>query len=129
MKEVCKFHSGILNRNSGPDFSEAKIKMDNVIWVGNIELHIKSSDWLLHKHSADKNYDNIILHVVWLHDKEIKDVNDNNIPTLELQSLVPKMMLQKFERLMQTNAFIPCAFSLPVLNEVGWLKLERTINC
>jgi hypothetical protein len=120
-------HPGTLNKNAGPDFSAAKIKIDNTTWVGNIELHIKSSDWLLHKHTADKNYSNIILHVVWQHDKEIKDANDNNIPTLELQSCVPKMMLQKFERLMNTSDFIPCCFSLPALNEVGWLAWKERL--
>lgn len=126
-KSLHILHPGILNKNAGPDFSEAKIKLGNTTWVGNIELHIKSSDWLQHKHSADKNYNNIILHVVWLHDKEIKDANGNNIPTFELQSLVPKMMLQKFERLMETNDFIPCFFSLPALNEVGWLAWKERL--
>lgn len=126
-KSLQIIHPGILNKNAGPDFSEAKIKIDNTTWVGNIELHIKSSDWLQHKHSTDKNYNNVILHVVWLHDKEIKDANDNDIPTLELQSLVPKIMLQKFERLMNTNDFIPCSFNLPVLIEVGWLSWKERL--
>src|SRR5689334_21716501 len=126
-KNLQIIHPGSLNQNAGPDFSEAKIKIDNTIWIGNIELHIKSSHWLQHNHTNDKNYGNVILHVVWLHDKEIKDANGNNIATLELQSLVPKITLQKFERLMNTTDFIPCSFALPVLNEVAWLAWKERL--
>lgn len=126
-KSLKILHPGILNRNSGPDFSQAKIKIDSTTWIGNIELHIKSSHWFLHNHSTDKNYSNIILHVVWLHDANIQDANDNDIPTLELQPLVSKLMLQKFEQLMNTNNFIPCSFNLPVLNEVGWLAWKERL--
>ena len=64
---------GSYNNNQGPDFLSAKIKINNTVWAGNIEVHVNSSDWNLHKHSADDNYNNIVLHVVWLNDKEIKD--------------------------------------------------------
>lgn len=120
-------HPGNLNKNAGADFSNAKVKIDNTTWVGNIELHVNASDWLAHNHSKDKNYNNVILHVVWLHDKDIKDVNGHLIPTLELQSLVPKIMLQQYEHLMQTNDFIPSSFALPVLNEVGWLAWKERL--
>src|ERR1700750_1760773 len=101
-RSVQVIHPGFLNRNSGPDFSEAKIKIDNTIWIGNIELHVYASDWQQHKHSLDKNYDNIILHVVWINDKPILDNNLQPITTLELQSLVPKLILQRFEKLMSS---------------------------
>lgn len=126
-KVLQVIHPGVLNKNGGPDFSEAKIKIDNTTWAGNIELHVKSSQWLQHNHTNDKNYNNVILHVVWLFDKEIKDVNGNNIPTLELQSLVAKITLEKFERLMTTQEFIPCSFSLPVLNNVSWLAWKERL--
>ena len=57
--------TGAHNTNQGPDFLLAKIKTGTTTWAGNIELHINSSDWNLHKHSADTNYNNVILHVVW----------------------------------------------------------------
>ena len=126
-KNLQIIHPGSLNQNAGPDFSEAKIKIDDTTWIGNIELHIKSSHWLQHNHTNDKNYGNVILHIVWLHDKEIKDANGNNIATLELQSLVPKITLQKFERLMNATDFIPCSFALPVLNEVAWLAWKERL--
>src|ERR1700761_6193417 len=62
---------GMLNTDQGPDFLDAKIKIGNTTWAGNIELHIKSSDWKNHKHSYDKNYQNIILHVVWMNDETL----------------------------------------------------------
>jgi hypothetical protein len=120
-------HAGILNHNQGPDFNEARIKINGTLWVGNIELHVQSSHWHEHNHSADKNYECVILHVVWKHDEEITDTNGEAIATLELQSLVPKITLQRFEHLMGTADFIPCSFSLPVLNEIAWLAWKERL--
>ncbi|MEI9934286.1 MAG: DUF2851 family protein [Ferruginibacter sp.] len=75
-------HTGNLNTNQGPDFSAAKIKIGNTTWAGNIELHIHSSDWKKHQHDNDKNYKNVILHVVWKHDIDLQFP----FPTLELKS-------------------------------------------
>lgn len=99
---------GTLNHNQGPDFLSAKINISGNIWVGNIELHIHSSDWLLHEHSSDKNYNNVILHVVWIDDRDITSKNNRTIPTLELQSRVSNMLLDKYNELMQSHIFIPC---------------------
>ncbi len=99
---------GVHNANQGPDFIEAKIRINDTVWAGNVELHINSSQWNLHKHSADINYNNIILHVVWNHDVEIKDANGNDLPTLELKNRVSKLLLEKYEQLMQSANFIPC---------------------
>ena len=57
--------AGQLNSNQGPDFSDAKIVIGKTIWAGTVELHIKTSDWNKHNHQTDKNYKNVILHVVW----------------------------------------------------------------
>ena len=59
------------NLNSGPDFLNAKIEINNQLWAGNVEIHINSSDWYQHNHETDENYDAVILHVVWNHDVEI----------------------------------------------------------
>jgi hypothetical protein len=64
-KEVNVKKTGSRNKNSGPDFFNAQVEIDNQLWAGNVEMHINSSDWYLHKHEIDANYDAVILHVVW----------------------------------------------------------------
>jgi hypothetical protein len=101
-------HQGNFNVNQGADFTEARIKIGDTTWAGNVELHTRSSEWDLHHHSSDKNYGNIILHVVWQHDKEIKDINGNTLPTLELQDRISNLLLNRYELMMNTSSFIPC---------------------
>ena len=96
--------SGTYNTNQGPDFLNAKIKSGKTTWAGNIEMHINASDWEIHEHSQDKNYNNIILHVVWNNDGVIA----LPFPTLELQQRVSSILLGKYEELMQSALFIPC---------------------
>ncbi|RKS96103.1 DUF2851 family protein [Chryseobacterium defluvii] len=104
--EILDF--GQWNTNAGPDFLLAKIKINNVVLAGNIELHIKSSDWIFHRHSNDPNYENIILHVVFHHDIEIDDLKNNNIPTLELRNHIDQQLLLQYEKLVNGSHFIPC---------------------
>lgn len=104
--EIIDF--GKWNTDSGPDFQMAKIKTNNLILAGNIELHVKSSDWIFHNHSKDPNYQNIILHVVFQNDIEIDELKNKNIPTLELKGFIDKNILWKYEKLVNENQFIPC---------------------
>lgn len=120
-------HPGIFNHNQGPDFSAAKIKLNNTTWVGNVEIHNEASQWHAHHHTNDPNYSNIILHVVWRNDKEIVAANKQLIPTLELQPLVSKLMLQQYEQLMNTKGFVACENHLPVLPEVGWIAWKERL--
>jgi len=113
--DVLVIYAGNNNSNQGPDFTEAKIKINETLWAGNIEIHINSSDWNLHRHSTDNNYNNVILHVVWNHDVEIKDSNGNHLPTLELQSRVSNLLLEKYKHLMEKPQFIPCEKLAPNL--------------
>ena len=116
-------HPGTLNTNQGPDFTDAKIKIGNTIWAGSIELHIKNSDWKNHKHSSDKNYKNVILHVVWQNDVNL------NLPfsTLLVQDKVPKVLLNKYDELMNENSFIPCEKSIHQINELTWQNWKERI--
>ena len=82
---------GTHNHHSGPDFSNGKIKIGDTTWAGNIEMHISSSDWDRHKHTTDRAYDNVVLHVVWEHDKEIMDQNGKAIPTLVISKCVDEV--------------------------------------
>ena len=94
---------GTHNLDSGPDFFNAKIKIIDTIWVGNVEIHIKSSDWLKHQHQKDKAYDNVILHVVWEHDAPIYRTNQTLLPVLELKTLVNPQILENYELIIQNN--------------------------
>ncbi len=109
--EILEF--GKWNTNAGPDFLDAKVKISNILLAGHIELHVKSSDWIFHNHSRDPNYQNIILHVVFHHDVEIDELNDKNIPTLELKDHIDENILRKYEKLAGGNQFIPCE---PIFN-------------
>lgn len=104
--EILDF--GRWNTDSGPDFLMAKIKTKNIILAGNIELHVKSSDWIFHQHSKDPAYQNIIMHVVFQNDIDIKEFKDQNIPTLELKNYIDKNVFPKYENLLKENQFISC---------------------
>ncbi|MDB5193028.1 MAG: hypothetical protein JWQ96_2591 [Segetibacter sp.] len=120
-------HPGTLNHNQGPDFLNARILINNTTWAGNIELHVISSDWRLHNHSIDKNYHNIILHVVWQHNEEILDSNSQSLPTLVLEDKVPFHVIAKFDALKLYKGFVPCQPHLPVLNEVNWVAWKERV--
>ena len=126
-------HPGTHNKNQGPDFAGAKIKINQTLWAGNVELHINSSDWNLHNHTIDLNFSNIILHVVWNQDTVIKDRNGNDLPTFELKNRVSKLLLEKYRALMETSHFIPCESQVRQVNELtltNWkqrLVAERLI--
>ncbi|MGA9211971.1 DUF2851 family protein [Kaistella sp.] len=104
--EILDF--GRWNFDSGPDFLFAKLKTNDLVIAGNIELHVKSSDWIFHKHSGNPEFENIIAHVVFIHDVEIEEFKNKNIPTLELKDYIDENMLSKYETLLQETQFIPC---------------------
>ena len=86
--EVVKvLQQGTLNKNAGPDFTKAKLIIADTTWVGNVEIHIKSSDWMLHNHQADSAYENVILHVVYEDDEPIYRKDGTLIPVLILKGL------------------------------------------
>lgn len=91
--------TGLLNTDAGPDFFNAKIKIDNTLWVGNVEIHEKSTDWYLHKHHLDVNYNNVILHVASTIDTEVQTLSGNNPPQIKLE--IPKEVGQNYEELIK----------------------------
>jgi len=101
-------HFGQHNHNAGPDFFNAQLSINNQLWAGNVEIHIKSSDWYVHHHEVDKAYDNVILHVVWEHDTEIFRKDNSEIPTLELKQYVDKSLLNNYQKLIQSKSWINC---------------------
>ncbi|HEX4852319.1 MAG TPA: DUF2851 family protein, partial [Puia sp.] len=106
---------GQYNTNQGPDFTAAKIKIDNTIWAGTVELHIKTSDWNKHAHQYDGNYRNVILHVVW-----DNDLQDDRMPVLELNGRVSKLLLRRYGELMNSSSFIACEKSIHLVSGLTW---------
>ena len=107
---------GKYNSNQGPDFLESKLIVGGITWAGNVELHIKTSDWDKHAHNDDENYRNIILHVVWEH-----DINDYTfLPLIALKDRVSKMLLEQYESWMQQQRFIPCENQLTNVHPLIW---------
>ncbi len=115
-------HAGKLNRDAGPDFLEAKIKVGNTILVGNIELHIKSSDWLKHGHQDDAAYKNLILHVVY--ENDAIDVAGNT-PVFVIRDHIMPQVSPKYTGLMQQTKKLPCAGQHQAVRDItkeAWLS-------
>jgi Protein of unknown function (DUF2851) len=102
-------HPGFRNHNAGPDFLNARLLIAGVEWVGTVEAHTKTSDWLVHQHQGDRAYDNVILHIVWQHDRPVPRPDGSVLPTLELAPLTPGTLLTKYLALTQRADGIPCA--------------------
>lgn len=115
-EELQVIKPGMLNTNQGPDFTNAKINIGGTVWAGSVEIHINASDWRNHKHSADKKYKNVILHVVWKNDAAL----NLPFPTLVLQDKVSKLLLKRYDELMSTESFIPCEKSIHQINTLTW---------
>lgn len=114
---------GKFNASQGPDFLDGKVIIDNTTLAGTVELHIRTSDWNRHGHSTDQNYRNVILHVVWEDDQPV-----NNLPVLELRERVSKLMLERYENLVNSLSFIPCEKLVHTIPTLTWSSLtERLI--
>jgi len=124
---------GQYNTNQGPDFSDAKIKIGKTTWAGTVELHIKTSDWYKHNHQVDKNYNNVILHVVWEDDGNRKGAPANKteqrpvVPVVEMKDRVSKILLQRYEELMNSSAFIPCENTITSVRDITWKSWEERL--
>lgn len=125
-------HPGKRNTNSGPDFFNARVKIGETAWAGNVEIHPKASDWLQHKHHHDKAYENVILHVVEVPDKIISRTNGEELPTLKM--VYPLQYKTNFQKLLDAKTWIPCEEYFykvnPVMLRLGFnrLMIERLEN-
>jgi hypothetical protein len=99
---------GMENTDSGPDFNEAQIRIDGIIWNGSVEIHIKASDWLRHGHQNDPTYDKTILHVVYESDCEIHRTIGSTIPCLELKSLLNEDYWYNYDCLLKSHHWLAC---------------------
>jgi hypothetical protein len=109
---------GILNSDSGPDFSNVKIRIDNIDWVGNVEIHIQSLGWYEHKHDQDQAYENVVLHVVWEENKPVYRKDGTRIPALQLKHRVEDHLIKSYHTLINNPRSIPCEKSFPAVDAV-----------
>jgi hypothetical protein len=108
MEEISIVNVGQYLELAGPDFFNAQITIGDQKWAGNVEIHLKSSDWYVHHHEKDPAYENVILHVVWEHDTEIFRKNNSEIAVLELKDYVDKETLTNYQSLMSPKSWIFC---------------------
>ena len=130
-------NSGQYLQKAGPDFFNAQIFLQNQKWAGNVEIHLKSSDWYLHHHEKDDNYNNVILHVVWDHDTPIFRKDNSEIPVLEIKNYVSKEELNNYLSLTTQKSWIFCENQIAEVDEFvfsNWQerlfyeRLERKIQ-
>lgn len=107
-KKITIIHPGYHNDDAGPDFLNARIKIDHNLWAGNIEIHKHSSEWKQHNHHLDPAYDNVILHVVYEDDKPVTYRNNKLIPTLVLKKRIKENMIRQYQNLVFNPSWIPC---------------------
>lgn len=107
-QQITITHPGYHNFDAGPDFSSAKVVIGHTEWIGNLEIHIKASDWVKHRHYNDRAYDNVILHVVYEEDEKVLRPDGSVIPCLELKDLIHHEIFEKYFYLKNNNQWIPC---------------------
>jgi hypothetical protein len=110
--------TGIRNHLAGPDFFDARVEIDGQLWAGNVEMHLKSSDWYVHHHECDDNYSNVILHVVWEDDIAVFRKDGSQIPTLEVRHYVSNLLLDGYRDLVENAkpTFINCEKDLKTVD-------------
>lgn len=136
-EEITIINVGQYLKLAGPDFFNAQITIGNQKWAGNVEIHLKSSDWYVHHHERDEAYENVILHVVWEHNTEIFRKNNTEIPVLELKKYVDAETISNYQSLTSPKSWIFCEKQLAAIPQFvlkNWQerlffeRLERKSN-
>lgn len=128
-QQVEVIDTGLANTDAGPDFFNAKLKLDGVLWIGNIEIHERSSDWFKYGHHADTGYNSVILHIASEINTEISRSNGERIPQIQL--ICPEAVRTNYKELLETDSYPPCYRiipSLPPFTAHSWmtaLQMER----
>ena len=126
-KYVEVIDPGLHNHNSGPDFFNAKIKINDTVWVGNVEIHVHSSDWYKHHHENDSAYDNVILHVASDIDCDVTNSRGEHVPQMML--MVPDNVRDNYRLLLETDKYPPCYNIIPSLTRLtvhSWMAALQT---
>ena len=126
-REVEVIDPGLHNRNAGPDFLNAKVKIDGTLWVGSVEIHMHASDWLRHGHNTDERYNNVVLHVCETADADCFDSAGRQLAQMELS--VPETVHQHYSKLMAADRYPPCYSIVPDLSRLtvhSWMAALTT---
>ncbi len=124
-QQVKIIHPGTRNDDSGPDFFNAKIFLNETLWAGNIEIHVNGSDWYRHGHQEDVNYNNVILHVVYNCDKFVYRKNNEEIPCLELKGRFNESLYRTYQKYILSPDWIPCANDM---QRIGFFKIYQWLE-
>lgn len=116
-EEITIVHVGQYLELAGPDFFNAQIVIGTQKWAGNVEIHLKSSDWYVHHHEKDKGYENVILHVVWEHDIAVFRSDNSEVPVLELKKYVEKATVENYQSLVAPKSWIFCEKQLKEIDK------------
>ena len=115
-RRVEVLDAGLQNPHAGPDFFNAKLRIGDTVWVGNVEVHTLASDWVRHGHQHDAAYNNVILHVVEQADVEVTCADGRSVPQLILP--IPREVSERYNELLQTDRFPPCYRVVPRLSSL-----------
>lgn len=127
-EEISVLHPGLVNTHAGPDFSQAKIKIGSIDWVGTVEIHTQASLWNQHRHAGDSAYDNVVLHVVWQNDKPVFRSDGTALPTVELKGRVDEELLLQYRKLVDSGFSIPCTHSFSQVPDIiKFSMLDRAV--
>lgn len=119
-------HAGRIQLHSGPDLRDARVRISGQEWAGNVEVHLRSSDWNAHGHQHDAAYNNVVLHTVYRHDAEVRTADGRSPATVELRGRINPANLRLHQELMESRTPVPCASRLAEVDQ-GRLRmwLER----
>lgn len=120
-------HPGHYLQQAGPDFFNAQLRIGNQKWAGNVEIHLKSSDWYIHHHENDPAYRNVILHVVWEHDAEVFRNDNTEISVLELKHFTDKEFLKNYSALSAFKSWIYCEKDLASVDGFVFKKWQERL--
>lgn len=122
-RSVEVIDAGLHNSNAGPDFFNAKVRIGGTLWVGNVEIHDRSSDWYAHGHDRDAAYDNVVLHIAGEIDREVVDTQGRTVAQMQLS--VPQNVADNYRELLATDSYPPCYRIVPQLSSLmvhSWMS-------
>ena len=115
-RDIHIISPGMMHHDAGPDFKQAVIRINDIIWAGDVEIHVNGSDWYRHHHQNDEKYKSVILHVVYNADMEIVRQDKEYIPTLELKNYISEEMLEEYKKLTLPLTMYPAGTALPLFH-------------